>query len=396
MSYDFDRYIERYGTNCKKWDDCIRMFGSDEVLPMWLADMDFAAPPEVVAALKQRADHEVFGYVAGADTALDALIRWMDDHYGWTISKEWVVLTPGVVTALSLVVLAYSAPGDKIIVQPPVYPPFFSVVRDNDRVVIENPLLLTNGYYTMNLDQLEEIIDERVKMIVLCSPHNPVGRVWKRVELERLGQICLERGLLLVSDEIHSDIVFHGHQHICTASISEELQKRTITLTAPSKTFNLAGLTTSFAIISDPELRRKFKTHIDRLHIGAKNIFGLVAMEASYRYGQAWLNDLLLYLEENRDFLVKYVKDRINGITVYPPEGTFLAWLDCRGLGMDPERLKKFFNDEARIGINYGSNFGSQGEGFVRLNFGCPRLLLREGLRRLEEAVGKLAKPTSA
>ena len=392
MSSDFDRLIDRRGTNCLKWDGCRRVFGRDDLLPMWVADMDFAAPPAVMDAIKDRADHGVFGYIQGPEPAFAALTSWLEERHGWRILTDWCVVTPGVVSALSLVVLALTEPGDEIVIQPPVYPPFFSVVRNQSGSCSRTRCVRGMDGTSWISDNLEILLNrhDRVRMLILCSPHNPVGRVWERAELTRLGELCLSHNVLVVSDEIHADIVFDGLRHVCTASISEELQSRTITLTAPSKTFNLAGLATSAVIISHPELRREFQELQRRLRFSAENIFGLAAMEAVYRHGEDWLRELLGYLEGNRDFLLAFLAERTPGIKAVRPEGTYLAWLDCRGLGMDGDRLRRFLIDEAKVGLNDGRDFGPMGEGFARLNFGCPRALLQEGLERLAAAAGRL------
>ena len=387
MPYDFDRLIDRRRTNSVKWDGCGRVFGREDLLPMWVADMDFAAPPAALEALRERVDHGVFGYANDAGGALAALASWIERRHGWRIEEEWAAITPGVVAGLSLAVLALTEPGDKIAIQPPVYPPFYSVVRENGRSLVENPLRLENGRYVMDLKGLAGLFAQGVKMLILCSPHNPVGRVWERDELASLGELCRRHDVLVVSDEIHADLVFANHRHVCTASVSEDLAERTITLTAPSKTFNVAGLATAAAIVPQPDLRRKFTGLQRRLHLEGENVCGLAAMEAAYRHGEEWLGELLRYLEGNRDFLLAYLAERTPGIEAARPEGTFLAWLDCRGLGLDADGLRRFLVDEARLGLNDGRDFGPPGEGFARLNFGCPRSILEEGLDRLAGAV---------
>ncbi|MGE5598573.1 MAG: MalY/PatB family protein [Bacteroidota bacterium] len=387
MFTDFDKRIDRQGTNSLKWDGCRRIFGAEDLLPMWLADMDFAAPPAALAAAGDRVAHGVFGYPAGAAGALDALASWVERRHGWRIQTEWAMHTPGVVPALSLAVLALTEPGEKIVIQPPVYPPFYDVVRDHGRVLVENPLRLEGGRYVMDLQGLEALLDDATRMLILCSPHNPVGRVWSRDELAALGELCLRHDVLLVADEIHADLVYGGSRHCCAASLSPDLARRTVTMMAPSKTFNVAGLVAAAAIIPDPGLRRRFGDMQRRLHLGGGNVFGLAVMEAVYRQGDDWLADLLRYLESNRDFLLEYLRDQVPEVGIVSPEGTYLAWLDCRGLGMDADRLRRFLIDEARLGLNDGRDFGPPGEGFARLNFGCPRAALREGLERLAAAV---------
>ncbi|MBW2060275.1 MAG: PatB family C-S lyase [Deltaproteobacteria bacterium] len=390
MKYDFDKIIDRRNTSCAKWDAVEPLYGDKEVLPMWVADMDFKAPPPVIEALKKQADHGIFGYTFKPLSYYEPLLRWLERRQGWKVEKEWLTYSPGVVTALNVCVLALTQPGDKIILQPPVYYPFFRVVLNNGRQVVNNPLKFENGRYLMDFDDLDKRISSRTRLMIISSPHNPVGRAWEQEELVRLGQFCLKNDIVLISDEIHSDLIYPGHKHIPTASISEELSLKTITCVAPSKTFNLAGLKTSVIIIPDPKLRQRFNIMLGNIGIGMDNSFGLVALESAYQYGEEWLDQLLEYLRQNMEFSISYFEEKIPQIKVIRPEATYLLWLDCRKLGLNNEELKKFMIKKAKVGLDDGPPFGPGGEGFQRMNIACPRAVLEQGLKRIESAVRAL------
>lgn len=389
VKYDFNQLVNRKNTLSYKWDQSERLFGSQDVLPMWVADMDFPAPPEVVDALKQRAEHGIYGYTLKSPEYNRAIAEWIRKRHGWTVQQEWLCYSPGVVTGLSLLVSCLTEPGDKVIIQTPVYPPFYSVVKNNQRTLVTNPLLLRNGRYEMDFDHLESLIDPKVKLLILCSPHNPVGRVWSREELERLGEICLKYNIKVITDEIHGDLVFKPNRHIPYASLSEEHALQSITCFAPSKTFNLAGLKSSTMIIPDPQIRRIYKERLSTLSLELESYFGSTATEAAYRMGEDWLDELLIYLKDNLEYLKEFMKSNIPAIKVTESEGTYLAWLDCRELGFTGKQLKEFMIKEAMLGLNDGTSFGTDGEGFMRLNFACPRSILQEGLERLKNAVNR-------
>jgi cysteine-S-conjugate beta-lyase len=387
MNYDFDKLIDRRGTDSVKWDLLNEEFGRDDVLPMWVADMDFAAPPEVCSALKARAEHYIYGYTIRPSSYYESIIYWIKNRHNWSIDKESIINTPGIVPALSTAVLAFSKPGDKIMIQPPVYHPFYTVIEGNGREIIANNLKLSEGNYEMDFEDMESKIDEKVKMIILCNPHNPIGKVWGINDLKRLGDICKKHNIIIIADEIHSDIIYKGYKHTSIASISEELSEITVTCMAPSKTFNIAGLSTSYAIIPNEVLREKFNMTQDALGIGTGNLFGVCALEAAYVNGDKWLEALLGYLEQNMDYLVDFVNNNIDGIKVSKPAGTYLAWLDCRGLGLQGDKLKEFMIHRARVGLSNGNIFGEPGEGFMRINLGCTRSMLVEALNRIKNAV---------
>lgn len=355
---------------------------------MWVADMDFRSPQPVIDALVRRAEHGIFGYPTRSDNYFQAIINWQKKRHGWETRRSWVITTPGVVPAISLAIQAFTQPGDKIVVQPPVYYPFFKLVSNTGRQIVENPLLESDGFYRMDYENLDtQLSDSRVGMMILCSPHNPVGRVWTREELTRLGQVCAKHEVLVVSDEIHSDLVFSWARHTPFAAISPEFEQNSVTLLAPSKTFNLAGLSTSIAIIPDDRLNSRFCHVIEAAGTGGSSIFGMTALEAAYTQGEEWLDQLLEYLEGNLIFLEQFFRSHIPEIQVRRPEGTYLVWLDCRALGLDRAGLRKFMIDNAGLGLNEGAVFGSPGEGYMRLNAACPRSVLEQSLERLARAV---------
>ncbi|HML33776.1 MalY/PatB family protein [Sporomusa sphaeroides] len=389
MTTRFDTVIARQNSGSTKWDDAATLFGSKDVLPFWVADMDFAAPPAVTEALAARVEHGIFGYPSPHSYAYDAVTAWLENRHNWQANPDWMLSTPGVVTAITLAVQTFTNPNDKVIIQPPVYPPFFSCVESQGRTVLENPLVYEDGEYRMDFADLAAKAKE-AKMLILCSPHNPVGRVWSQSELTRLINICLENNVLILADEIHGDLVYSGHQYIPLASLQTGNADKIITLTAPSKTFNTAGLYTSIAIIPDSKLRRQFSQILQQLGISKSNVFGITALEAAYRHGGPWLDELLVYLEGNAEYLTEFITGNIPAIKVSKPQGTYLAWLDCCSLNLPQQELAKFFASNAKVGLNDGATFGRQGSGFMRLNFGCPRPVLAEGLNRIAQAVNQL------
>lgn len=388
---DFDRLISREDTHCVKWDAREAMFGDKDVLPMWVADMDFMSPNPVVEAITRRAAHGVYGYTIATPGYYDAIAQWLLRRHGWLVETEWLQYSPGVVPALSLAVETFTQPGDKVILQSPVYHPFFDVITRHGREVLNNPLKLEDGRYNMDFDDLERTVDDRVKMMILCSPHNPVGRVWTKDELSRLGEFCSRRGILVVSDEIHADLVYKPYIHTPYASVSEELSRHTITCIAPSKTFNIAGLKTSTVIIADATLREAYNKALNRHFLDLPSFFGVVALEAAYNHGEPWLEELIGYLHGNLEFLNQFVKDNIGRVDVIQPEGTFLVWMDFRSLGMEKKQLKQFLLREAGVALDQGYIFGPGGEGFARINIACPRSLLAEGLQRIATAINKVS-----
>ncbi len=387
MKYDFDRIVDRTGTESMKWAHPRRDLGVADAIPMWVADMDFEAPPAVVEALKRRVEHGVFGYPETPPSFFEAAAGWLGRRHGWAVEPGWLSMTPGIVPALNYIVRAFTRPGDPVIVQTPVYHPFFYAIENNGRRVVRNPLRFDGRRYTMDLDDLRTRIDAPGRMLILCSPHNPVGRVWTRAELEALARIAVERDLLVVSDEIHHDLTYRGHRHQVFAALAPELAQQTITCIAPSKTFNTAGLSTAAVVVPNPDLHKKFEDEAERSGFDLGNALGIVAFEAAYRHGDDWLDALLPYLEANIDILERFLADRLPEITLIRPEGTYLALLDCRGLGIEPGALNDFFLKKAGVYFSDGKIFGDEAAGFVRINFGCPRSVLLEALERVERAV---------
>ncbi|MEH7387173.1 MalY/PatB family protein [Bacillus sp. JJ1521] len=387
MKYNFDESIDRLRTNSVKWDEVENLFGDKEILPMWVADMDFKVPQPVIDALQKRVEHGIFGYTIRPDSYYEATVGWMKRRHNWTIEKDWICFTPGVVPALGIIVQNFTNPGDKIVIQQPVYYPFMSVIEKNAREIVNNPLRFENGRYYMDFDELEKKIDPSVKMIIISNPHNPVGRVWTKDELTKLGEICLKHNILVVSDEIHSDLIYKGNDHIPFASISEEFAQNSITCTAPSKTFNLAGLQISNIIIPNQELRESFNKALEDRFIGMTNTFGVTALIAAYEEGDEWLDQLIDYLQGNLDFLKKYIKVNIPEVKVIEPEATYLVWLDCRELGLDAKELEHVIQKQGKVAFDEGYIFGKVGEGYTRINIACPRSLLEEGLKRFSQAI---------
>lgn len=385
--YNFDEIINREGTHSIKYALREKLFGNKDALPLWVADMDFRTPDFVMDAIRERASHEVLGYTIRPESFYESIINWNRRKHGWEIKREWISYSPGVVPAVNMAIMAFSKPGDKVIVQPPVYHPFFHAIRNNDREVLENPLKLNNGRFEMDFDDLESKIDDRTSMILLSSPHNPGGTVWHAEELRRLGDICRKHGIIIISDEIHADLVLYDNKHTPLASISPEIADITVTAMAPSKTFNLAALATSYVVATNPELLKKFNKVLEQVHVYMGNVFGTVALEAAYNHGSEWLEQLLDYLEDNIDFVDEYVKKNIPGVEVIIPEATYLVMLDFRKLGLDNKSLKDLMIHKAGVAMNDGASFGKEGDGFQRMNVACPRSVLEEGLQKIEKAV---------
>lgn len=387
MRYDFDRHIERRGTCSVKWSDEImrQMNGRTGLTPLWVADMDFACPQPVIDAVIEEARRGVYGYSYRTDGYFESFIGWNERRHDWKVERDWLIYSAGVVTALNAAVQEFTEEGDKVIIQPPVYHPFFYSVRNNRRQVLENTLReLPGGDYAMDFDGLEKMAsDPKAKLAILCSPHNPVGKVWSEGELRRFGEICLANGVLVIADEIHSDLIFKGRRHVPFATLSEDFARRSITCTAPSKTFNMAGLQVSNLIVPDDGLRKALSERMEANGIEEPGIFGVVAAEAAYRHGEEWLAQALDYMESNAEFIGDFVRRRMPRVGYRKPDGTYLAWLDFRGMGLDEDALKELVVDKAGLALNLGTMFGPSGSGFARLNFSCTKALLEDSMSRL-------------
>ena len=387
MQYDFDTPIDRTHTWSIKHDFKKENGKADDILPLWVADMDFRSPDSVVEALKKAVEHGIFGYSRADESYFDAVAAWYQKRHHLTLQPEWMTCTPGIVFALSIAVRAFTQEGDAVLIQPPVYHPFSRAILRNKRTLVENPLVLKDGHYEMDLEELEQkVLDEHVKLMILCNPHNPVGRVWTREELTALADICLRHHVYVISDEIHGDFVWQGHEQTPYASISEEACLHSMMCTAPSKTFNLAGMATSNLFIPDPEMRRKFRSEL--LDVGQENMnrLGLFACRAAYEGGGEWLDQLIGYLAGNLALVRDFCKNRVPQIQLVEPEGTYLAWLDCRELGMTDDELMAFFSNEAKVWLDPGTHSGEQGSGFMRFNLGSSRSVIAQALDQIEAA----------
>jgi len=392
MKYDFDRLINRTNTHSVKWDKHIlkEFFETDDVLPLWVADMDFECPQPVVEAVKQKASEEIYGYSwHKTPEYFDAVIRWMDRRHDWLIKSDWITYSPGVVPAIDIMIRAFSNVGDKVIVQTPVYYPFFSAIKNNGRQLLQNELKFENNKYTIDFDDFEEKAkDPQTKIFVFCSPHNPVGRVWTVDELKKLGDICLENDVLVISDEIWNDLILTGYKHTIFSDVDEDFKDNSIICTAPSKTFNMAGLQMSNIIIPNKKLRESFSFSISRQNsLGIPNAFGIVALIAAYEEGEDWLTQVMEYIEDNFRFIKGFLEEKLPDVSMVNPEGTYLAWINCSNLVMNDEERKEFLLKKAKVALDSGSIFGPGGEGFERINVACPRTILEECMNLIYNAI---------
>ena len=388
--WNFDEPAGREGTDCIKYDRREETFGVKDVIPMWVADMDFNTPDFIVESLQKRLEHPIYGYSFRSTEYFQSMIRWIKSRHNWSVEKEWISFCPGIVPALNFCTLAFTQTGDNIIVQPPVYFPFFSAAESHGRNLIYNRLTESEGTWSMDFDSLARGIDSKTKMIIISNPHNPVGRVWTPEELTRLADICLKQNIVIISDEIHCDLILPGFTHTPMASLSEEIAENTVTLIAPSKTFNIAGLSTSSVIIQNPVLRKSFNRIVENLHIGNGNIFGNMASIAAYSHGHEWLDSLLDYIDNNVEFVKNYCSKMIPEIIPVQPEATYMIWLDCRKLGMSGKDLQNFFVTKAGIGMNEGSTFGPGGEGFMRMNIGATHQTVMRAMEQIEKAIASI------
>lgn len=387
--YNFDEIIDRKGTSCVKYDGLKNAYqGKENLIPLWVADMDFATPDFIVEALKKRCEHPVFGYTFDDDEYYESIQTWLDYKYHWKTEREWISYIPGIVKGIGLAVQCFTQPGDKVIIQPPVYHPFRLVPTRMGREVVYNPLKLEDGVYKMDFEQLESLIDKDCKMLILSNPHNPGGVVWEKEALVKLAQICSAHGILVISDEIHAEMTYPQFRHHPFATVSEEAAACSVTFMAPSKTFNIAGIVSSYALVSDSRIREKFYSFLEAGELNAGTIFAFTATKAAYTYGAEWLQQMRSYVIENVNFVDEYLKKNIPQIKVYRPQASFLVWLDCRELKLTQPELVQLFEDKAGLALNDGTMFGKEGEGFMRLNIGCPRSILNQALESLKKAIG--------
>ncbi|MCM1121147.1 MAG: pyridoxal phosphate-dependent aminotransferase [Eubacterium sp.] len=390
MKYNFDEVIDRRNTDCLKYDFAIERGMPEDILPLWVADMDFRTAPGIIECAVADARLGIYGYTDSKDDYFQTVAAWYRDYFGWETRKEWLVKTPGIVFAICMAVQALTKAGESVLIQQPVYYPFAAVVRDNDRKLVNNELVLKDGHYEIDFEDFEKkIVENDVKLFVLCSPHNPVGRVWSVEELRRMGEICLRYDVKVVSDEIHSDFVYEGRQHHVFTMVEPEFEKISIICTAPSKTFNLAGLQISNIFISDPQIREAFKRQMMAVGYSQVNMIGLHACKAAYETGREWLEELKVYLRGNLDYVRSYLEENLPQIKLIEPEGTYLIWLDCRELGLREEELEHLIVQEAKLWLDAGTIFGEAGAGFERINIACPRVVLEEAMARLCRAVKK-------
>lgn len=388
----FSELHDRKNTRSVKWDMLEPVFQTSDVLPMWVADMDFKAPEAVNNALMKRAEHGIYGYTMIDDDLENAIVNWLKRRHNWTIDQKWLTFSPGVVTSLHMAIQAFTEPNDKVLVQTPVYGPFYNVIKSHERELVRNELVYKDAYYSIDFQDFEEKLKTGVKAFILCSPHNPVGRVWKQEELEEMARLCLKYNVLIIADEIHADLILPRNNHIPIASLSEEIAENTITAMAPSKTFNLAGLQASYIVTKNEDLRLKLKDLLGKQGFHFLNTMANAAIEAAYNHGEAWLDELMYVIEDNKNYVRDMFAKNTPELKVIEPEGTYLLWIDCSGLNMISKELKKFMIEKAKVGLNAGVEYGEEGSQFMRMNLGCPKATVEEGVKRIVGAVAELRK----
>lgn len=390
-TYNFDEIIDRSGSGDLKHEALLPRWGRNDLLPLWVADMDFATPDFVVDALKTRLSHPIFGYTIEPADYRPTIIDWNESHHGWKIKPEWISFIPGIVKGIGFVVNVFTKPGEKVIIQPPVYHPFRMTPEDNGREVVFNPLRLReDGCYDMDFDNLSEVCDDKCRVLILSNPHNPAGVCWSKETLQCLADFCYEHNIIVISDEIHSDMALFGNRHVPFASVSERAADISITFAAPTKTFNMAGIVSSYAVISNDDLRQCFYGWLKANELDEPTIFAPIATIAAYQKGEEWRKQMLAYVENNVRFVEDYCREHITGVRPLRPQASFLVWLNCRGLGLNHDKLLELFIDKAHLALNDGEMFGPGGEGFMRLNVGTPRSVLRQALEQLAKAVNEL------
>lgn len=386
--YNFDKVIDRRGTGAIKLEALETMFGDADLLPLWVADMDFETPEFITEALRRRLDHSLFGYTVEPADYRPTIVKWIADHHGWDIRSEWMAYIPGIVKGIGMAINVFVGEDEKVIIQPPVYHPFRLTPEGNKRKVVFNPLIEnTDGTYSMDFDNLAKVADEKCRLLILSNPHNPGGIVWDRETLQRLAKFCHERGIIVISDEIHCDMALYDHKHIPFASVSDEAAACSITFGAPSKTFNIAGIVSSYAIVPDKKLRDRFFSWLTANEFDAPTMFATIATTAAFKEGEEWRREMLEYVQGNIDYVIEYCAEHIPQIKPRRPQASFLIWLDCRGLGLSHDALIELFVKKARLALNDGEMFGPGGEGFMRLNIASPRSIIHQALEQLKEAI---------
>ena len=388
--YDFNKPVDRRGSHCVKHDAIGNFFSREDLLPLWVADMDFETPDFVIDAMRRRLDHAVLGYATQYDGYWNSIISWIESHHGWKVEREWMRYIPGIVKGIGMVINALTEKGDKVIIQPPVYHPFNHVPEQNGREVVMNPLRFTGEGYEMDFEHLEQVIDEKCKILILANPHNPVGITWSHETLCRLADIAVKHNLVVISDEIHCDMALYGNKHIPFASVSEAAASCSITFGAPSKTFNIAGVVSSYAIVSNPALQDKFFSWLSANEMDMATIFAMTATEAAFTYGEEWRQQMLTHIESNIDYVEAYLKENIPAVKIIKPQASFLVWMDFSALGLEHKALIEMLENEAHLAMNDGAMFGTGGEQHTRLNVGTQRAVLEQAMAQLKSAIDKL------
>lgn len=388
MTYNFNQIIDRRGSGDLKHGVLKERYGRDDLLPLWVADMDFETPPFITEALLQRLQHSLYGYTVVPDELWITIIQWIKEHHNWQVRRQWLTFIPGIVKGIGMAINVFLKEDEKVIIQPPVYHPFRLTPEGNGRQVVMNPLKeLPDGSYAMDFEQLASVVDEKCRLLILSNPHNPAGICWDAETLRRLAHFCYEHDIIVVSDEIHSDMALFGHQHVPFATVSEEAAQISITFGAPSKTFNIAGIVSSYAIVPNPTLRRRFYTWLEANELNEPTLFAPIATIAAYSQGEEWRRQMLRYVEENIRFVEDFFHAQMPQIKPLRPQASFLVWLDCRALGLNHDQLIELFVNKARLALNDGAMFGPGGEGFMRMNVGTPRAVLQQALQQLSEAL---------
>lgn len=386
MKYNFDEVIERRGTDSVKWDGVENVWGRKDLLPMWVADMDFRTPPFVMDALRRRLDHEVLGYTFACEEWYTSICSWLHKRHQWDVTRDMLTFVPGIVRGQAFALQCFTKPGDKVMVMTPVYHPFFLVTERLGREVVYSPLDLYDGHYHIDFERFSKDI-RGCRLLILCNPHNPGGRVWTKEELSQIADICYENGTLVISDEIHADLTLPPYKHPTFALISEKARMNSLVFMSPSKAFNMPGLASSYAIIENDELRHQFQVYMEASEFSEGHLFAYLSVAAAYSHGTEWLDQVIAYIKGNIDFTESYLKERIPAIRMIRPQASYLIFLDCRELGLSQEELNRLFVEDAHLALNEGTTFGKEGEGFMRLNVACPRATLEKALRQLEQAV---------